>query len=393
MQLRRMQNADTQGKTALVRVDFNVPLDNGVISDDRRIRAVLPTIRWLLDHGARVVLVTHLGRPEGHIDEALRLDPIADRLADLLGHTVIKLADSVGEEIETVVVEAPRDAVILLENIRFHREENTNEPAFARQLAGLADLFVNDAFATMHRAHASNVGVADHLPAYAGLLVQREIEGLSPVLESPKRPYVAVIGGKKAQSKLGPLKDLVSRVDEILIGGGVAMSFLHAEGFDVGASSVDEKVLNEIRTLREAADAAGVAIHLPVDVVCAERLAADAETLECPVEDIPQHWHGFDIGKQTATLFAERIAAAATVVWTGPMGAFEIAPFSNGTKRVGEAIGTSNAYSVIGGGETGEAVAAFDLEDRVTYVSTGGGACLAMLRGKHLPAMEALLES
>jgi len=392
MRLRRMQDADTQGKTALVRVDFNVPMDEGTISDDRRIRAVVPTIQWLKAHGARVVLMTHLGRPEGHVDEALRLDPIAERLAKLLEQTVIKLADSVGEEVETAVVEAPSDAVILLENIRFHREETTNEPAFARGLAGLADLFVNDAYATMHRAHASNVGVADHLPAYAGLLVQREIEALSPVLEAPARPYVAIIGGKKAQSKLGPLKDLVSRVDEILIGGGVAMSFLHAEGLDVGASNVDQKILGEIQFLREAAVSAGVAIHLPVDVVCAERLSADAETLECPIREIPNAWHGFDIGKKTAQHFADRISAAGTIVWTGPMGAFEVAPFSTGTRLVGEAVAASQAYSVIGGGETGEAVGLFNLETDVSHVSTGGGACLAMLRGKHLPAMEALLE-
>ena len=391
MELRRIQDVEVEGKTVLVRVDYNVPLKDGSVLDDRRIQASLPTLRWLLEHNAEIVLCSHLGRPEGKIVEELRLDPVARCLEALLGRPVTKLDDCVGDAVSNTVSEANDADVLLLENVRFHREETTNEPAFTHALANLADLFVNDAFATMHRAHASTVGVADHLPSYAGLLVQAEIEALGPLLESPGRPYIAVVGGKKAQSKLGPLHDLAPQVDEIMIGGGVAMTFLHAMGIDVGASVVEHKVLEEVGKIRRIAAQTETILHLPVDVVAASELSAESETITCSVNEIPDGWHAFDIGPETIRLFQERIGQAKTIVWTGPMGAYEIESFSNGTKRLGDAIAQSTAYSVIGGGETGEAMERFGMAEHASYISTGGGACLALLRGKTMPALGALL--
>jgi len=292
--------------------------------------------------------------------------------------------------VEAAVANAALQSVVLLENVRFHREETTNESAFTSELAKLGELFVNDAFATMHRAHASTLGLADRLPSYAGFLVQAEIEALTPLLESPERPYVAVVGGKKAQSKLGPLHGLASRVNEIMIGGGVAMTFLHAMGIEVGASAVDDKVLGEVGEIRKTAEENVTLVHLPIDVVASRDLSDDAETVTCAVGEIPDGWHAFDIGPETIKLFRERVLAARTIVWTGPMGAYEFTPFTEGTKQLGEAVAESDAYSVIGGGETGEAMERFGLADRASYISTGGGACLALLRGKTMAALEAL---
>ena len=391
MKLRKIQDVEVEGKTVLVRVDYNVPLKDGNILDDRRIRASLPTIRWLLDHNAKVVLISHLGRPEGKVVEELRLDPIAGVLESLLGKPVSKLDDCVGDGVLKAVSEAKDADVLLLENVRFYRGEAINEPAFTHKLANLGNLFVNDAFASMHRAHASTVGIADHLPSYAGFLVQAEIEALSLLIESPDRPYVAAVGGKKAESKLGPLHDLAPQVDEIMIGGGVAMTFLHAMGIDVGGSAVDHKVLEEVGEIRRIAAQSETILHLPVDVVAAPELSDESETVTCSVNEIPDGWHAFDIGPETIRLFSERIVQAKTIVWIGPMGAYEIGAFANGTKQLGDVIAQSDAYSVIGGGETGEAMERFGVAERVSYISTGGGACLALLRGKTMSALEALL--
>ena len=393
MQLRRLQDVHVDEKTVLVRVDYNVPLEDGKVLDDRRIESSLPTLHWLLDHGAKAILISHLGRPEGKVVENLRLDPVADRLRTLLGADVLKLNDCVGPEVQDAVMNAKPGDVILLENVRFHREETTNESDFTHQLAGLGDMFVNDAFATMHRAHSSTLGIADHLPNCAGFLVQSEIEALSPLLVDPVRPYVAVVGGKKAQSKLGPLHDLASRVDEIMIGGGVAMTFLHAMGGDVGASVVDHKLLDEVNEIRAIAEKEGTTLWLPIDVIAASELSDAAETVTCPANEVPEGWHAFDIGPETVARFCERLALAKTIVWTGPMGAYEFAPFADGTKALGEAIAASSAYSVIGGGETGEAMERFGFADDASFISTGGGACLALLRGKTMAALEALKAS
>lgn len=390
MELRKIQDAQVEGKTVLVRVDYNVPLESGRVLDDRRIAASLPTIEWLGDHGAKIVLLSHLGRPEGKVVEELRLNPVAKCLERLLGREVTKLDDCVGDEVAASVLAMQPGEVLLLENVRFHREEATNEPAFTHKLADLGDLFVNDAFATMHRAHASTVGLSDHLPSYAGVLVQAEVKALSPLLDAPEHPYVAVVGGKKAQSKLGPLRDLAPRVDEIMIGGGVAMTFLHAMGVDVGASTVDHKVLEEVGEIQRIAAQAETVIHLPIDVVAAPQLSEDSETKVCPVNDIPEGWHAFDIGPQTIQLFLSGISKAKTIVWTGPMGAYELDSFSAGTRELAEGVAKSSAYSIIGGGETGEAMERFNVADGASYISTGGGACLALLRGKTMPALEAL---
>ncbi len=389
MELRGVGCADVGEKTVLVRVDYNVPLTAGGVADDTRLRASLPTLHHLLGQRAKIVLISHLGRPEGHVVEGLRLAPVAAHLADLLGRPVVQLEDCVGESISDAIARGSSGDVFLLENVRFHREEMTNESVFARDLAHLGDLYVNDAFATVHRAHASTVGIADHLPAYAGLLMEQEIASLSK-LETPGRPYIAIVGGKKARSKLGPLRDLVPQVDEILIGGGVAFTFLRALGADVGASVVDEDLLDEILEIQAAASREKTMIHLPDDVVIGTDISSDAEVQTCDARAIPAGWIGLDIGPKTVAKFAARILAAKTLVWTGPLGAFEIEPFSAGTRNVAESVAESDAYSVIGGGETGEAVARFGFADRMSYVSTGGGACLAFLRGKQLPALEAL---
>jgi len=388
--IRRMQDADVAGKTVLVRVDYNVPLQEGSIANDERIRASLPTLNDLLAQGAKLVLVTHLGRPGGEPDPSLRLDPVAERLGELLSLPVHKLDDCIGPDVASAIAEGGEGDVFLLENVRFHREETTNEAGFARELAGLADIFVNDAFASLHRAHASTLGVADHLPAYAGLLMQREIEALSKLTTDPQRPYLAIIGGKKARSKLGALRDLLSRVDGVLIGGGVAFTFLKAGGAAVGDSEVDEGLLDEIPEILSLADERGVKIDLPEDAVIAKGVSGSVETQIAGARTIPEGWIGLDIGPETIRRFEARIEAAKTIIWAGPMGAFEIEPFSTGTRMIAEAVADSDAFSVIGGGETGEAIERFGLADRVSYISTGGGAALAFLRGKTLPALEAL---
>ncbi|MBN1859302.1 phosphoglycerate kinase [Candidatus Bipolaricaulota bacterium] len=388
--LRCVQEANVEGKRVLVRVDFNVPLRDGGVGDDSRIRAALPTVQLLRDRGAVPILATHLGRPEGHVVPAMSLRPVADCLAEILGDEVVFLKDCVGDAIRQQILDAPSGTVVLLENVRFHEEEVENQPSFARALADLADVFVNDAFATLHRAHASTSGVADYLPAYAGLLIQHELEALSHLLDDPARPYVAIVGGRKAKSKLGPLRDLVNHVDEILIGGGVAFTFLHAMGMPVGASYVEHSLVDDIREIIRLAEGRHVTLSLPEDVVAAPEIAEGVETRECALEEIPEGWIGLDIGPKTVELFSRRLESARSIIWTGPMGAFETAPFDQGTRRIAEALSKVDAYTVVGGGETGEAIASSGLGDQISHISTGGGACLALLRGKRLPALEAL---
>ena len=389
--LRKVQDADVAGKTVLVRVDYNVPLKDGEVADDTRIAASLPTLHYLIDHGAeKLVLLSHLGRPEGKVVPELRLDPVAKRLEKLLDRPVHKLDDCVGDAVTDAITAGTNGDVFLLENLRFHQEETTNAAGFARQLAALGDLYVNDAFATLHRAHASTVGIPDYLPAYAGMLVQREIEALSRVTDNPARPYLAIVGGKKARSKLGALRDLIAQVDEILLGGGVAFTFIRAAGGEVGNSIVDESLLDDIKELINIARENNVTIVLPDDAVIARELRDDAATEIAPAANIPAGWIGLDIGPAAVEKFRARINAAQTVVWTGPMGAFEFTPFAAGTRAIGEACAASAAYTVVGGGETGEAVKELGVADGISYISTGGGACLAILRGKTLPALEAL---
>ena len=390
--LRCVQQAAVEGKTVLVRVDYNVPLKDGDVADDARIEASFPTLIDLIDREAKLVLLTHLGRPEGKAVPELRLDPVAKRLYALLDRSVQKLDDCVGEGIKKAIEAAEPGALLLLENLRFHPEETANDAKFARSLADLGDLYVNDAFATLHRTHASTLGVTDYLPSYAGMLVQKELEALSRLIHEPERPYLAIVGGKKAKSKLGALRDLLDQVDAILIGGGVAFTFLRAKGHLVGNSVVDESIVEEIEGLIRAAYEKDVLILLPRDVVIAQEVSETAETATCRSERIPDGWIGLDIGPETIRKFQEQIDAAKAIVWTGPMGAFELEPFSHGTRAIAEALANSDAFTVIGGGETGEAVAKTGWADRMSYISTGGGACLALLRGRSLPALEALRE-
>jgi len=390
MELRKVQDASVEGKRVLVRVDYNVPLAEGSIADDSRLRASIPMLEHLIKRDAIIVLMSHLGRPEGQVVEDLRLSPVAERLGVLLGRDVTFIEDCVGPIVSAAIECGVPGDVFLLENTRFRREEVLNESGLARQLGELGEVFVNDAFATLHRSHASTLGVADHLPSYAGLLVQKELAALLPLLGDPKRPYVAAVGGRKAKSKLGPLRDLVSRVDIVLLGGGVAFTFLAALGADIGDSIVDPDVFDEIREVQEIAAERGTEILLPVDCVAAQEVAARAATQVVDARSIPEGWIGLDIGPKTVELFQDRIATAGSIVWTGPMGAFEIEPFADGTRALGGAIAASDAYSVIGGGETGEAAVRFGVDAGVSFISTGGGACLALLRGKPLPALDVL---
>lgn len=388
--LRRMQDAVVEGKTVLVRVDYNVPLADGNVADDARIKASLPTLNNLIDRGAKLTLLTHLGRPVGRIVSGLRVDPVAERLQVLLDRPVQKLDDCIGEEIKKAITKGVPGDLLLLENLRFHPEETANDAQFARSLANLGDIYVNDAFATLHRSHASTLGITDYLPSYAGKLVQKEVETLSRLTNEPERPYLAIVGGDKARSKLGALRDLLDRVDAILIGGGVAFTFLHAKGHSVGNSIVDESLLEEIKALTQAAYEKNVLILLPRDVVIAEEVSVTAETAICRADKIPAGWIGLDIGPETIRTFQEQIDAAKTIVWTGPMGAFELKPFSRGTQAIAEALANSDAFTVVGGGETNEAVTEMGRTDSISYISTGGSACLALLRGNSLPALDAL---
>jgi phosphoglycerate kinase len=386
-----IQDVDVRGKRVLVRVDFNVPLDeSGTITDDTRLRAALPTIRYLLDHGAGVILMSHLGRPKGRRDETYSLAPAARRLAELLGRPVELAPDCIGPQVEARARALQPGQVLLLENLRFHREEETNDPAFARALAALGNLYVNDAFGSAHRAHASTVGVAAYLPAVSGLLMQKELAALGNALEDPERPFAAVIGGAKVSSKLGVLQHLLRRVNLLLIGGGMANTFLYAQGYGVGRSLLEHDLVPTARALLEEAGRRGVQIVLPLDAVVAERPSADAAYKEADIAAVPPDGYVVDIGPKTRALFAHTLASCRTILWNGPMGIFEIAPFAAGTRAIAQAIADSGATSVVGGGDSVAALEELGLTGKMTHVSTGGGATLEFLEGKTLPGVAAL---
>lgn len=387
------QLGDVRGKRVLVRVDLNVPLDGGAVGDDTRIRAALPTIERLRADGARVVLCSHLGRPKGRVVEELTLRPVATRLGELLGCPVGFVDACVGPAAVAAVDALADGDVLLLENLRFHPEEEANDPAFAAQLAELAEVYVNDAFGAAHRAHASTEGVAHLRPAAAGLLLEREVTVLEGLLSAPEHPFVAVVGGVKVADKIGVLDRLVEIADTVLIGGAMAFTFIVAEGGAVGASLHEEAEGQAIaRRAVERARACGCDLLLPTDVIAADRFAADAATQVVPADAIPDGWMGLDIGPDSAAAFAERIAGAASVLWNGPMGAFELAPFADGTRLVAEAICRNDATTVIGGGDSVAALSAFGDPAAVTHVSTGGGASLELLEGRALPGVVAIPE-
>ncbi|OLC31099.1 MAG: phosphoglycerate kinase [Armatimonadetes bacterium 13_1_40CM_64_14] len=392
MNKQTIRDVEVTGRRVLVRVDFNVPLDDGRITDDRRIREALPTITELRRRGARVILASHFGRPEGKVVEDLRLDPVAQRLSELLGVPVAKLADCVGPDVQRAVAQMHNGDVVLLENLRFHPEEEANDPAFARALASLADLYVNDAFGTAHRAHASTVGIARFLPAVAGLLMEKELIYLSRALEDPRRPFVAILGGKKVSDKIGVIRNLLTKADALLIGGAMSYTFLRATGLSVGKSLTEDDKLDLARSLLEDAAKRRVTFRLPDDVVVADRFAEDATARVVSAKAIPAGWMGMDIGPQTSAAYAAVIAGAGTVMWNGPMGVFEFRPFSAGTRAVAEAMAKSKAVTIVGGGDSAAAVQQMGLADRMTHISTGGGASLEFLEGKELPGVAALLD-
>ena len=387
MAKKTVRDIAVKGKRVLVRVDFNVPLENGEVADDTRIRAVLPTIRYLLEHGAAVILMSHLGRPKGKISDELRLDPVARSLERLLGKELIKLDDCVGPEVERATKSLQPGQVLLLENLRFHPEEEENDQGFARQLASLADVYVNDAFGAAHRAHASTTGVTAYLPSVAGLLMERELQMLGEALANPTRPFVAVLGGAKVSGKIGVIRSLLSKVDLLLVGGGMANTFLKAQGLEVGQSLVDN---DSLAVAREMLDQAGQRLVLPVDVVVADAFAADAEARTVSTDTVPPGWLIVDIGPRTVSLFEKKLSTAGTVVWNGPMGVFEFPRFAAGTRALAESLARSQATSIVGGGDSAAAVRQAGLEDKMTFVSTGGGASLMFLEGRSLPGVEAL---
>jgi phosphoglycerate kinase len=387
VELRTVEAADVRGRRVLVRNDFNVPLDDGRVTDDLRIRAAVPTLRWLVEHGGRVISCSHLGRPKGKRDERYSLAPVVPVLAAHLGREVRFVADVVGESAQAAARELTDGEVMLLQNLRFEPGETDNDPEFADRLAALAELYVDDAFGAAHRAHASVVGVAERLPAYAGYLLATEVRVLSRLLENPDRPFVAVLGGSKVSDKLAVLDNLLGRVDSLVIGGGMCFTFLAAQGLEVGDSLFEKDQVDAVRQLAARAEREGKRLLLPTDVVVADDFAEDANTRTVPVDGIEPGWRGLDIGPETAAAFAAEIARARTVFWNGPMGVFEWEPFAAGTRRVAEAVATGNAYTVVGGGDSAAAVAQLGLADRIDHLSTGGGASLELLEGKTLPGV------
>jgi phosphoglycerate kinase len=387
MNKRSVRDLDVQGKRVLVRVDFNVPVKDGEVTDDTRISRALPTIRYLLSEGARPILISHLGRPKGEPDPKYAMDPVARRLQELLGEPVLKLDAAVGPVVQEALEEWDGRGVVLLENSRFYPGETKNDPDLSGQLASLADLYVDDAFGAAHRAHATTVGVAERLPAAAGLLLEEEVDYLDGVLEDPERPFVAILGGAKVSDKLGVIESLLKVADTLLIGGAMCFTFFRAQGYEIGGSLVEDDYLQEARRLM---DEAGEKLVLPVDVVVADAMEEDVETETVGVEEIPTEKMGLDIGPRTVDLFGDDISGAKTIFWNGPMGVFEIEAFAKGTEGVARAVAAASAEgatSVVGGGDSVAAVRKLGLEDEMSHISTGGGASLEYVEGKELPGV------
>ncbi len=395
MRKKTLRDVDVAGKRVLVRVDYNVPLDaaSGRILDDKRIRATLPTLDYLRLAGAKVVLVSHLGRPKGERATGLSLGPVAERLSELMGEPVQTADDCVGAAVQEEAAALAEGEVLLLENVRFHAEEEANEAEFAKALASLCDVYVNDAFGTAHRAHASTEGVARLRPAVAGFLMEKEIDFLGRAVEDPERPYAAIIGGAKVSSKMGVLEALLERVDKLLIGGGMANTFLKGEGFDIAESLVEDDYVDEAKRIEEKAAERGVKLLLPADVIVAERFEADSPARRVSVKDVPAGWRIMDVGETTIDVFARALADCKTVVWNGPMGVAEMPSFAHGSHRLAGVLAKlEGATTIIGGGETAAVVESLGLAEEFSHVSTGGGASLEFLEGRELPGVAALLD-
>lgn len=390
--VKTLADADVSGKRVLCRVDFNVPLSNGEVSDDTRIQAALPTIIYLIEHGAKVILCSHLGRPDGTGYQAeYSLAPVARYLSKVLGKPVAFATDTIGDSAKEVVASLKNGDVALLENLRFDKREKKNDPEFAKELASLAEVYVNDAFGAAHRAHASTAGVASYLPAYAGMLMEKEVSTLTSMLDNPNHPFVAILGGSKVSDKVAVIDALIDKCDTLIIGGGMCFTFLAAQGYTVGTSLMEQDWVERASAMLEKAKNKGVSILLPTDVVCADAFANDANTVTCGVDAIPDDMMGLDIGPETTKAYAEAIASAKTVFWNGPMGVFEMSSFEAGTKGVALAVAANkDADTIIGGGDSVAAVNKFDLADQMTFISTGGGASMELVQGEALPGVEAL---
>ena len=378
------------GKKCLVRCDFNVPVKDGVITDDKRIREALKTIKYLKENGAKVILCSHMGRPKGEFNMKYSLVPVQKRLEELLGCEVVMASDVIGEDAKAKAAALKDGEVMLLENLRFHKEEEKNAPEFAKELASMAEIYVNDAFGTAHRAHASTAGVADYLPAVCGYLIQKEIEIMGTALANPKRPFVAILGGAKVSDKIGVIENLIDKVDTLVIGGGMAYTFFKAKGYEVGKSICEDDKVELAKELMAKAEAKGVNFLLPVDTVVGDDFKEDCNFKTVDSKEIPADWQGLDIGEKSRELFNDAIVNAGTVVWNGPMGVFEMPEFAKGTKAVAKSVAESGAISIIGGGDSAAAVEQLGYADKMTHISTGGGASLEFLEGLELPGIAAL---
>ena len=394
MNKKTVKDISVKGKKCLVRVDFNVPLKDGVITDDNRIKGALPTIKYLMEQGAKVILCSHLGRPKGEFNMKYSLKPVAEELSKLLGKKVVFATDVIGESAQKAVSECKDGEVVLLENLRFHKEEEANDKEFCRKLASFGDIFVNDAFGTAHRAHASTAGVVQYgfiKDAVSGFLIDKEISVMSGALENPKRPFVAILGGAKVSDKIGVINNLIDKVDALIVGGAMAYTFAKAQGAKIGNSLCEDDKLDLARELIEKAKKKGIKFLLPVDNVAADKFDNDANTKICPADNIPDGFQGLDIGPKTIELFSETIKNAKTIIWNGPMGVFEMEKFAVGTKAVADAMSKAkDAVTIVGGGDSAAAVAQLGYEDKMTHISTGGGASLEFLEGKVLPGIDCL---
>lgn len=384
-----VRDIEVKGKRVLVRCDFNVPMQDGKITDDTRIVSALPTINYLTEHGAKVILLSHMGRPKGEPVKEYSLQPVARKLSELTGKNVIFAASDkvVDDSVETAAANLAEGEIMLLENVRFRKEETKNEASFAKELASLGDIFVNDAFGTAHRAHASTAGIADYLPCVSGFLIEKEVKFLGSAVENPKRPFVAIMGGAKVGDKIPVIENLLKKVDVLIIGGGMSYTFFKAEGLEIGTSILDEDNVQLASQLLKKAEESGVKMLLPVDTICAKEFKNDTEFAAFDKDKIPSDYMGMDIGPKTIKLYEEAIAKAATVVWNGPMGVFEMPNFAKGTRAIAEALAESDAVTIIGGGDSAAACEQFGLKDKMTHISTGGGASLEFLEGKTLPGI------
>lgn len=391
MNKKSVKDVDLKGKRVFCRVDFNVPMKDGQITDETRIKAAIPTIQYLMEQGAKVLLASHLGRPKGQVVEEMRLTPVATRLSELLGKDVKKVDEAYGEAVKSEVAAMNDGDVMLLENVRFYPGEEKNDAELAKKFAELADVYVNDAFGAAHRAHASTEGIAHHLPAVSGLLMEKELDVLGKALSNPERPFTAIIGGAKVKDKIGVIDNLLEKVDNLIIGGGLAYTFVKAQGHEVGKSLLEEDKIDLAKEFMKKAEEKGVKFYMPVDAIVADDFSENANTKVVPIEEIPSDWEALDIGPKTAEIYSNVIQESKLVIWNGPMGVFEMTKFAGGTKAVAEALAEANdTYSVIGGGDSAAAVEKFHLADRMSHISTGGGASLEFMEGKALPGVVAL---